>query len=64
MNKILKKFCEIFGYKLVEKNYIKNKQFLSYKSDLNLNKIIENLIKNNQIKNLIQIGAKIGRAHV
>ena len=49
MNKILKKFCGIFGYKLLEKNYIKNKQFLFYKSDLNINKIIENLIKNDQI---------------
>jgi len=62
MNKVLKKFCEIFGYKLLEKNYIKNKQFLFYKSDLNLNKIIENLIKNKQIKNLIQIGANDGKS--
>ena len=62
MNKILKKFCGIFGYKLLEKNYIKNKQFLFYKSDLNINKIIENLIKNDQIKNLIQIGANDGKS--
>ena len=62
MNKILKKFCEILGYKLLEKNYVKNKQFLFYKSDLTLNKIIENLIKNDQIKNLIQIGANDGKS--
>ena len=24
MNKVLKKICEIFGYKLLPKNYIKN----------------------------------------
>jgi len=62
MNKILKKFCGIFGYKLLEKNYIKNKQFLFYKSDLKLNKIIENLIKNDQVKNLVQIGANDGKS--
>ena len=45
MNKVLKKFCGIFGYKLLSKNYIKNKNFLSELSSLKLEKIISNLVE-------------------
>ena len=36
MSKILKKFCGLFGYKLLPKNYIKNKNYISKFSYLKL----------------------------
>ena len=63
MSKILKKFCGIFGYKLLPKNYIKNKNFLSELSSLNLEKIISNLVEKKIINSLIQIGANDGISH-
>ena len=54
MSKILKKFCGIFGYKLLPKYYVKNKDYLSNLSCLNLKKIINSLI---------QIGANDGVTH-
>ena len=43
MSKVLKKFCGIFGYKLLPKYYIKNKNYLSKLSFLNIKKIISDL---------------------
>jgi FkbM family methyltransferase len=63
MTKILKKFCGIFGYKLLPKNYIKNKNYLSKFSSLNLEKIISNLVEKKIINSLIQIGANDGISH-
>ena len=63
MSKVLKKFCGIFGYKLLPKNYIKNKNFLSELSSLNLEKIISNLVEKKIINSLIQIGANDGMSH-
>ena len=63
MSKILKKFCGIFGYKLLPKNYIKNKNYLSKFSYLNLEKIITNLVEKKIINSLIQIGANDGMSH-
>jgi FkbM family methyltransferase len=63
MSKILKKFCGIFGYKLLPKNYIKNKNYLSKFSYLNLEKIITNLVEKKIIESLIQIGANDGMSH-
>jgi FkbM family methyltransferase len=63
MSKILKKICGIFGYKLLPKNYIKNKNYLSKFSYLNLEKIITNLVEKKIIKSLIQIGANDGMSH-
>jgi len=63
MSKILKKFCGIFGYKLLPKNYIKNKNYLSKFSSLNLEKIISNLVEKKIINSLIQIGANDGISH-
>jgi FkbM family methyltransferase len=63
MNKVLKKFCGIFGYKLLSKNYIKNKNFLSELSSLKLEKIISNLVEKKIINSLIQIGANDGVSH-
>jgi FkbM family methyltransferase len=63
MNKVLKKFCGIFGYKLLPKNYIKNKKFLLELSSLKLEKIISNLVEKKIINSLIQIGANDGMSH-
>ena len=63
MSKVLKKFCGIFGYKLLSKNYIKNKNYLSKFSSLNLEKIILNLVEKKIINSLIQIGANDGMSH-
>ena len=63
MSKILKKFSGIFGYKLLPKNYIKNKNYLSRFSSLNLEKIISNLVEKKIINSLIQIGANDGVSH-
>ena len=45
MSKFLKKFCGIFGYKLLPKNYIKNKNYLLKFSSLNIEKIILRLVE-------------------
>jgi FkbM family methyltransferase len=63
MSKVLKKFCGIFGYKLLQKNYIKNKNYLSKLSFLNLKKIISDLAEKKIINSLIQIGANDGVTH-
>ena len=63
MSKVLKKFCGIFGYKLLPKNYIKNKNYLSKLSSLNLEKIISNLVEKKTVNSLIQIGANDGMSH-
>jgi hypothetical protein len=63
MSKILKKFCGIFGYKLLPKYYVKNKNYLSNLSCLNLKKIILNLVEKKIINSLIQIGANDGVTH-
>jgi FkbM family methyltransferase len=63
MSKILKKFCGIFGYKLLPKNYIKNKNYLSNFSSLKLEKIIAHLAEKKIINSLVQIGANDGVSH-
>ena len=57
-NKFLRKFVNLFGYKIIEKKFIKNYQFL-------INKVIDEryyldlIIQKKKFKKLIQIGAKI-----
>jgi len=63
MSNILKKFCGIFGYKLLPKYYVKNKDFVSKLSSLNLKKIISDLVDKKIINSLIQIGANDGTTH-
>jgi len=63
MNKILKKLCGILGYKLLPKNYIKNKNYLANFSSLRLENIIANLAEKKIINSLIQIGANDGISH-
>ena len=59
-SKIFKKIIGIFGYKLVEKNLIKNNRLINSKSILNLNFILKKIFDNQKIKYLIQIGANDG----
>ena len=59
-NKFLKKFVSLFGYKLVEKNFIKNNRILSENEAINLKLILKNIFKKKNIQNLIQIGANDG----
>jgi len=59
-NKFLKKFVSLFGYKLVEKNFIKNNRILSENEAINLKLILKNIFKKKDIQNLIQIGANDG----
>ena len=60
-NKALKKFVGWLGYKLIDKDYVKNNRILEDKSFLDIDKILNYLIKNNIIKSLIQIGANDGQ---
>ena len=59
-NKILKKVVGALGYKLVEKNLIKNNKLINLKSILNLNLILKKIFDNQKIKCLVQIGANDG----
>jgi FkbM family methyltransferase len=63
MNKVLKKISGIFGYKLLPKNYIKNKNYLLKFSSINLEAIISNLVEKKNISSLVQIGDNDGISH-
>jgi len=59
-NKILKKIIGIFGYKIIEKNFIKNQSILFEKSNLTVENILDYLLKGKYIKSIVQIGANDG----
>ena len=59
-HKFFKKIAGIFGYKLIEKNYIKNNRILENNSYLNSKKILSYLFEEKKIDYLIQIGANDG----
>ena len=59
--KIFKKIVGLLGYKLVEKNLIKNRRFVNSKSFLNLNFILKKVFENHKINCLVQIGANDGQ---
>ena len=59
-NKILKKIVGIFGYKLIDKNHIKNNRILEDNSYLSNEKILSFLFNQKKIDYLIQIGANDG----
>ena len=61
-HKFLKKLSNIFGYKLIEKELIKNNQIISINSVLNIKIILNNIFNKKKIKQLIQIGANDGVA--
>ena len=59
-NKILKKILELFGYKAIEKDLIKNDRLLSEKSFITIDKLLKTLFEEKKINYLIQIGANDG----
>ena len=60
MIKLLKKICGLIGFKLIDKDLIKNERIVSKFSYRNLNDIVNKLFSNNLINSLIQIGANDG----
>ena len=59
--KILKKIIGILGFKLIDKNLIKNNNLLSKNLLYTLENILESLFENNKVNQLIQIGANDGK---
>ena len=59
--KFLKKIAGIFGFKLIEKNLIKNERLLSNYSFLNIEKFMDKIFSSNQINFVIQIGSNDGQ---
>ena len=59
-NKILKKICGLFGYKLISKNHFKNDRILSQNSLLNINNLLKEIFESKKVKEIIQIGANDG----
>jgi len=59
-SKIFKKLIGHFGYKLVNKDLIKNNRILNNKNLISLSDFLSYLFENNQISNLIQVGANDG----
>ena len=59
-HKLLKKLIGILGYKLINKNSVKNERLLGSYNYLNLPKILEYLTKNELVQSIIQIGANDG----
>lgn len=58
--KILKKIVGILGFKLIDKNLVKNNHLISNNHLYNIDNILEKLFENKKIKQLIQIGANDG----
>ena len=58
--KLIKKILNAFGYKLIEKNWVKNKRLISVKTFFKLEAFLENLFLSHQINTIIQIGANDG----
>ena len=58
--KFLKKLIESSGYKLFDKNLVKNQRLIGKKSVFDMNLCLENIFKRNKIKSLMQIGANDG----
>ena len=51
-NKFLKKISNIFGYKLIEKNLVKNNQVLSENSILNIKLVLDNIFRKKKNRRL------------
>ena len=58
--KFLKKIIGALGYKLIDKNLIKNERLISNCTHLTINKILTNLFNNKQVNSIIQIGSNDG----
>jgi len=60
IHKLFKKISNIFGYKLIEKNLIKNQRSISNKSFLKIERLLDTLFQKKKIV-LLQIGANDGK---
>ena len=58
--KILKKIVGILGFKLIDKNLVKNNNLISNNHLYSVDDILEKLFENEKVKQLIQIGANDG----
>ena len=58
--KLLKKFLGSIGYKIIEKNHVKNQRSVNKNSIININFVLEKIFNFKKINNLIQIGANDG----
>ena len=58
--KFIKKIIGILGYKLVDKNLVKNERLISNYTHLTLNKILTNLFDDKKINSIIQVGSNDG----
>ena len=58
--KIFKKIIGIFGFKLIDKDLIKNDRELSKYSSVSIDKTLRNLFYNKKINFIIQIGSNDG----
>ena len=61
MIKLLKKICGLLGFKLVDKNLIKNDRLISKHSCHKIHNLLEKLFSENLINTVIQIGANDGK---
>ena len=59
--KILKKIVGIFGFKLIDKNLVKNERAVKENSFFSLNLLLKKLFFYKLIENIIQIGANDGK---
>jgi|TARA_B100001059_G_C17707323_1_gene513518 FkbM family methyltransferase len=59
--KLLKKIVGIFGFKLIDKNLVKNERLVNDNSFFSLNSILNKLFIYKLINNVIQIGANDGK---
>ncbi len=59
-NKLIKKIIGSIGYKLVDKNLVKNNRLIAEKSILNLDLVLNKIFDSQKIESLIQIGANNG----
>ena len=59
-HKILKKFCGLMGFRLIDKKFFKNNRIISAYSFLTIKKVLSELFQQNKINSIVQIGANDG----
>ena len=59
--KLLKKIIGIFGFKLIDKNLVKNKRLVNYNTYISLNSLLKKIFFYKIVKYIIQIGANDGK---
>ena len=60
INKLLKKDCGIFGFRLIDKKSFKNQRILAKNSSLKIKNLLEFYFNKGKIKSIVQIGANDG----